>query len=398
MSAMLKRITVVALLLAACATASAQETPSRSIVRLSYIPGNFALPVLVGIEHGMFAREGLTVSIVPVTDESIIMRSLTAGATDFAIGSQSVLLSVAQNKLDTRVVAIAGYGREMELVVPAWDTATKSFADIKGKSVVLLNGIHNFDAVPELYRGLALSKPPMRLSDISIQFIALTNLEQIFDPKFRTIYTQRKVGGIFVFREYTSRYVNEKKARVITSNADLAKLIGRRGAQPLFASKLILDRDPKAVQRFVRGWARAAQQISDPAHKAAVVRTLQIYYLRQHGGVLEREVAELYVSAAKYDRVAWTEEDVAEVTINGKALSAARNLLFAGIKDPNQRPFKDVPDVKSFVDSTYAKKALEELEAEKKAKAAEGDKPKGEAPGKKDDKPAVPPTAPPKQN
>jgi ABC-type nitrate/sulfonate/bicarbonate transport system substrate-binding protein len=358
----------------------------------------------VGIEHGMFAREGLTVSIVPVTDESTIMRSLTAGATDFAVGSQAVLLSVGQNKLDARVVAVAGYGRDIELVVPAWDTTTKSFADIKGKSVVLLNGIHHFDAVPELYRGLALSKPPMRLSDVGIQFVALANLEQIFDPKFRPIYTQRKVGGIFVLREYAARYVAEKKARVVASDEDITKLIGRRGAQPLFASKLILDRDPKAAQRFVRAWARAAQQISDPAHKAAVVRTLQIYYLRQHGGVLRQDLAELYVSAAKYDRVVWTDEDTHEATINGKALSAARNILFAGIKDPNQRPFKDVPDIKAYIDSTYAKKALEDLAAEKKAalepkppapKAPEAEKPKGEAPAKKEETPAP---APPKAN
>jgi ABC-type nitrate/sulfonate/bicarbonate transport system substrate-binding protein len=84
------------------ASAAAQEGRGRSIVRLSYIPGNFALPVLVGIEHGMFAREGLSVSAVPVTDEGTIIRSLTAGATDFAIGSQSVLLSAAQNKLEGR--------------------------------------------------------------------------------------------------------------------------------------------------------------------------------------------------------------------------------------------------------------------------------------------------------
>jgi hypothetical protein len=226
----------------------------------------------------------------------------------------------------------------------------------------------------------------MRLADVNVHFMSLANLEQVLDPRFRQGYTQRKFGGIFVFREYSQRYVDDKKARVIANNAEITKLIGRRGAQPLFASKLILDRDPKAVQRFVRGWARALQQIADPAHKAAVVRTLQIYYLRQHGGVLRQDLAELYVTAASYDRVAWTDEDIAEVTINGKALSAARNLLFANIKEPDKRPFGVVPDVKSFVDMSYAKQAMADLEAEKKAAP-----PKGEAPAKKEEKPAAPP-------
>jgi ABC-type nitrate/sulfonate/bicarbonate transport system substrate-binding protein len=412
MSGILRRLFLFTFLVTSAAASVAEEPRSRSIIRLSYIPGNAALPVLVGIEHGMFAREGLSVSIVPVTDEGTIMRSLAAGATDFAIGSQSVLLSAAQNKIDARVVAIASSSRDIELVVPVWDTATKSLADIKGKTILLLNGIHNFDAVPELYRALALSKPAMRLSDINIQFIALANLEQIFHPDFRKIYVQRKVGGIFMFREYSSRHVDDKKARVIANDADVTKLIGRRGAQPLFASKLILDRDPKAVERFVRGWARSLQQINDTAHRPAVVRTLQIYYLRQHGGILKKETAEQYVTAAKYDRLVWTDQDTAEATINGKALSAARNILFASIKDPAKRPFGAVPDVKGFIDSTFATKALDDLETEKKAiaakppengnppapeaaapKKAEGDKPQGDAPAKKEEKPAAPPAA-----
>jgi ABC-type nitrate/sulfonate/bicarbonate transport system substrate-binding protein len=418
MSGRLTRLFLVTLIATFAGAAVAEEPRSRSIIRLSYIPGNAALPVLVGIEHGMFAREGLSISIVPVTDESTVMRSLTAGATDFAIGSQAVLLSAAQNKVEARVVAIASSSRDIELVVPAWDTAAKSFADIKGKTILLLNGIHNFDAVPELYRALALSKPAMRLSDINVQFITLANLEQVFHPNFQKIYAQRKIGGIFMFREYTSRYVEEKKARVIAGDAELTKLIGRRGAQPLFASKLILDRDPKAVQRFVRGWARAMQQVNDPQHRAAVIRTLQIYYLRQHGGVVNEATAQNYVAAAKYDRVLWTDQDTAEVTINGKALSAARNLLFANIKDPAKRPFSDVPEIKGYIDSSYAKKALEDLEAEKKVlaakppengnpavtgtekpKTAEGDKPQADTPAKPEAKPAAPPpAASPKQN
>lgn len=419
MRSFLTRLFVVALVAAGCGAAIAEEPRGRSIIRLSYIPGNAALPVLVGIEHGMFAREGLSISIVPVTDEGTIMRSLTAGATDFAIGSQSVLLSAAQNKVEARVVAIASASRDIEFVVPAWDTQTKSLGDIKGKTILVLNGIHNFDAVPELYRAMALSKPPMRLSDVTIQFVSLANLEQIFHPSFQKTYAQRKVGGILMFREYTSRYVEEKKARVVASDAVLTKLIGRRAAQPLFASKLVIDRDPKAVERFVRAWARAMQQINDPAHRPEVVRTLQIYYLRQHGGILKQETAESYVTAAKFDRVVWTDQDTAEVTINGKALSAARNLLFASIKDPAKRPFGHVPDVKAFIDSSFAKKALEDLEAEKKAvaakpsengnpstaneaaapKAAEGEKPRSEAPSKTEEKPAAaPPAAAPKPN
>lgn len=390
-----------------------KETPKRPILRLSYIPGNFALPVLIAIEHGIFAHEGLSVSPVPVTDESAILRSLAMGGTDFAVGSQSALISVAGNKLDAKVVAIAGAAREIDLVVPIWDTTTKTFADVKGKTVVLLNGVHNFDAVPELYRALALSKPPMKLSDVSIQFVDLANLKVIMDPAAKQVYTQRKLAGVLMLREFTQSYVDEKKARVVLKNEDLTKLIGRRGAQPLFASKLMLTRFPDDTQRFVRAWARTMQYISDPANKVAVVRVLQIYYLRQYGYLLKKELAEQYIANTDYRHVMWTKEDIAEVNINARAMSAARNILFARIKDPEQRPFKTPVAVDDYVEMSFAKKALDDLDAEKKRvaeKPPENGNPlpktvtapktvEGDAPAKKEEKPQeAPPATAPKQN
>ncbi len=415
MSGLFKRLILVSIFVSISAMAAAQEAQKRPTLRLSYIPGNFALPVLVGIEHGMFAHEGLSISPVPVTDEGAILRSLAMGGTDFAIGSQSTLISIAGNKLDAKVVAAAGAAREIDLVVPAYDTTTKNFADVKGKTVVVLNGVHNFDAVPELYRALALSKPPMKLSDINIQFVDLANLKVIMDPAAKQTYAQRRLAGVFMLREFTQHYVDEKKARVVYSNENLTKLIGRRGAQPLFASKLMLTRFPNDVQKFVRAWARSMRYVSDPANKTAVVRVLQIYYLRQYGYLLKKELAEQYIGNTDFSPVVWTKEDIAEVNINARALSAARNLLFARIKDPEQRPFKTPVAVDDFVEMSYAKKAIDDLEAEKKAvaekppgngnpsvagpKTATGEAPKEKAPAMKDEKPEPAPSAtPPKQN
>jgi len=398
----LSKLFFVATIFAFSGTAAAQEAPARSTLRLSYIPGNFALPVLVGIEHGMFAHEGLSISPVPVTDEGAILRSLGMGGTDFAIGSQSTLISIAGNKLDAKVVAIAGAAREIDLVVPVWDTTTQKFSDIKGKTVVLLNGVHNFDAVPEIYRAAVLSKPPMKLSDFNVQFVDLANLKVIMDPAAKAVYTQRKLAGVLMLREFTQSYVDEKKARVVLSNEEITKLIGRRGAQPLFASKLMITRFPNDVQRFVRAWARSMQYVADPANKTAVVRVLQIYYLRQYGYLLKKELAEQYLANTDYRHVMWAKEDIAEVNINARALSAARNLLFARIKDPEQRPFKTPVAVDDYVEMSFAKKALDDLAAEKKAaaeKPPQTQKPQGEAPAKKEEKPPeASPSPAPKQN
>jgi len=344
-----------------------KPTSSRSIVRLSYIPGNSALPVLVGIEHGHFAREGLTVSPVPVTDEGVVLRSLATGGTDFAISSQTELISLVGNKIEARVVASAGRGREIDLVAPIWDKTVKSLPDLKGRTVLLLNGVHNFDAVPELYRALALSKPPLRLSDVRVRFINLADLKSIMDPRAKPTYVKWNIGALLMFREYTAGYVDEKKARVVVTGEDISKLIGRRGAQPLFASNLVLTKSPDTVQRFIRAWARTLRYISNPANEDAVVRVLQIYYLRQYGYPLKRELAQRYVAGTSYDHVVWTEHDIAEANINAKAMSAARNLLFTRIKDPAKRPFQTAVTVDKHVDMSFAKKALAEIESAEKA-------------------------------
>lgn len=350
-----------------------KPSQNRSIVRLSYIPGNFALPVLVGIEHGHFAREGLSVSPVPVTDEGVILRSLATGGTDFAISSQSELISLVGNKIEARVVASAGRGREIDLVAPIWDKSVKSLPDLKGKTVLLLNGVHNFDAVPELYRALALSKPRLRLSDVRVRFINLADLKSIMDVRSRPTYAKWNIGALLMFREFTAGYVDEMKARVVMSGEDIGKLIGRRGVQPLFASKLVLTRNPKTVQRFVRAWARTLRYLSDPANKAAVVHVMQIYYLRQYGYPLKRELAAKYVAGTRYDHVVWTEHDIAEANINAKAMSAARNLLFTRIKDSAKRPFQSAVTVDNYIDMSFAKKVLAELEREEKGEKATSD-------------------------
>jgi len=262
---------------------------------------------------------------------------------------------------------VAGYGREIDLVVPAWDTTTKSLAQLKGKTLLLLNGVHNFDAVPEIYRALALSKPPMKLSDINIQFIDVANLHNVFDPRFRPVHAKNNIGGVFMLREFSAHYVDDKRARVVLSNDDLTQLVGRIGAQPLFASKLIIEKEPATVERFVRGWGRTLQYVSTPGNKEAITRLLQIYYIRQYGLALNPSLAQQYISRTKYDRLGWSERDLSEVTINARALSAARNLLFARIKEADKRPFKTVPPVAEFIDMSFAKKAIATLQAEHKA-------------------------------
>ncbi len=125
---------------------------------------------------------------------------------------------------------------------------------------------------------------------------------------------------------------------------------------------------PGTIQRFVTAWVKTLDYIHN--NKTTWRSSSPYYFGRQFGVPLNKEEAELFVSLIKYDRAAWTENDIKEININGQAISAARNLLFASIKDPAKRPFQTAPDVTAYFDDSFVKKAVAALEEDKKKRAA----------------------------
>lgn len=401
---LVRRLGVALLLLFAAELASAQNPPApanpgeaaaareRRVVRVAYIPGTAALPVIVGLERGLFLREGLIVSPLPVTDLNSVMNGLNGGYFDIAVGSQSWLLDIAHNgKIGAKVVAIDSHGREMELIGPAWDKSIKTLADLKGRTILFIQGIHNFDAVTEFYRVLSFSK--LKLSDVRIVFIPMDQTGAIFaqDAKTKAAVQQRKIAGVYAPREITVTYTENKTARVVASNDEITSLIGRRAARPVLASAATIKNTPGTIQRFVNAWVKTQDYIVSDKSDAA--NLLNLYFARQFGQPLTKERAEYYVGLAKYDRADWGEEDIKEININGRAVSAARNILFSSIKDEKKRPFQTAPTVDAYFDRSFVTKALEKRAADKKAEAEKKAGPPTPSAAEKD--PTVAPPGPP---
>ena len=295
------------------------------IVRFSYIPGPQALPTIIARERGFFRREGLIVSALPVTRQQAIVDSLRAGITDFATGSQAWLLDVAQAKVPMKVVAMNGHGRQMELIVPSWDTRTKKMADFRGKTILLLRGTHNFDAIAEFFKILLFNR--MKLGDVRFSFVTLPQLRTFLskNKKVQALLRRRRIAGFLGYREHTNFYVENKSARVVLSNAQISKLLGRNGPRPLFASAAIVKEHPETVQRFVNAWVAALDYLNRNEDQA--VRLLRVYLARQFGRTLSKERARFYVHSIKYGRFKWTPQDVRKPTSTAR-LSARAAISF----------------------------------------------------------------------
>src|SRR5690606_23938516 len=75
--------------------AQTKDGGEQRLVRISYSTGWDALPIVVALERGLFARHGLIVSGVAAGSAGVLAQSLHAGSTDIAIMPQRAFLAMA---------------------------------------------------------------------------------------------------------------------------------------------------------------------------------------------------------------------------------------------------------------------------------------------------------------
>jgi sulfonate transport system substrate-binding protein len=307
--------------------AAAQQ--KQTLVRFSFSSGWDALPAIVAIERGFFAQEGLVVSGLAVPSSQAVMESLAAGSTDFAAVPQRTLLIMAAAKAPVNVIAMAGWGTETELVVPKSDTATKSIADLKGKTIAVGQGS---EAYPALIR--LLNKAKIRPSEVRIKSLSPAELTRAFQNKL--------ADAVIESRHFTSVLLKNGQARVVLSNKEIVETLGLVGAAPLLGQTSMIEKEPATVQKFVNAWIKALKYIGRDRKDAA--QLLRIFLHRQ-GTLVSEELAESWVGMTRYDRFVWSPADVADAEFNGWGLKEGGVL-------------KVLPKLDGYVDNRFAEKAV----------------------------------------
>jgi len=327
----LKKISV--LVLAGCllivGVAGAATAQNHPFVRFSFGSGWTALPAIVAIERGFFAQQGLTVSGMAVSSATAVMQSIAVGSTDFATVPQRTLLVMAAAKLPVTVVAMNGWGTQLELVVRKGDKRTRSLKDLKGKTIAVGTAS---DAYPVLIRLLNAAK--MRPSDVIIRTLSASRLV--------TALKSKRADAVFAFRHFTSVLVQSKQGRVVMSNARIAKALGRVGATPLIVNNRFLKMKPKTVQKFVTAWVRALKYIQKDPKDAA--NLLRIYFHRQ-GVTVSSKLAASWIPMTRYDRYVWSRAAIADAEYNGWGLKAGKIL-------------KIRPKLAGYIQNRFAARAL----------------------------------------
>ncbi len=299
-----------------------------ALVRLSFSSGWDALPAVVAIERGFFAAEGLVVSGLAVTSATAVINSLNAGSTDFAAVPQRVLLVMAAAKVPVKVVAMGGWGTEMELVAKP-GSGIGSLIDLKAKRLAVLRGS---EAFPVLIR--LLNRARMRPSDVKITQLPANDLIKALEKNL--------ADAVFETRHHTSPMVQSGQALVIMTAKDVTDAIGFIGAMPLITRDALIEKEPGTVQKFVTAWVKGLKYIQqDPDD---VARILGIFFHRQ-GVKVTADIAKSWVRMVKYDQYVWSPGVIADAEYNGWGLNAGGILKVA-------------PKLAGYVDNRFAERAV----------------------------------------
>src|SRR5712691_11234905 len=116
---------------------SAQDTPKMTTVRAAYVPVATWLPAWVALDKSIFAKHGLTVTLTPIQNLSLLPG--TGGRQfEFAASTPTDLIKAVAAGLD--VVASAGEAIEVKSnptthVIVRKDSGLKSAGELKGKAI-----------------------------------------------------------------------------------------------------------------------------------------------------------------------------------------------------------------------------------------------------------------------
>ena len=303
-----------------------------ALARLTFSSGWDALPAIVGIERGFFAQEGLVVSGLAITSPEAVINSLATGSTDFAVVPQRVMLVMVAAKAPVKIIAMGGWGTELELVARP-DAGIKSVADLKGKTIATLRGS---EALPALIR--LLNQAKLKPTDLKIVNMSADDLLKVLADK--------KADAVFETRHFTGPLIQNKSGVVVFDAASITKAIGWIDAIPLVTGAETVAKDPKLVQKFANGWAKALAYIRQDPQDAG--RLLEIFFHRQ-GVRVTPQMAESWVAMTKYDQIGWSDAAVADAEYNGWALNIGKILKVA-------------PKLKGFVDNRFADAAAKALQ------------------------------------
>jgi ABC-type nitrate/sulfonate/bicarbonate transport system substrate-binding protein len=259
------------------------------------------IPLDVGMKYGFFAKQGLEIEEINFVGGSQLAQAITAGAVDITLSGGPDMAFTAKGAPEIAVATITTSPAFMGIAVGSQSTARKS-DDLKGKKIAVTSpGSLTYWLVDELNRVKGWTGDD-RAVPIAIGGAPPTQLAAI-----RTGQVDGSIGGLQVGYQLEEQHAG----RLLVDISDYVKTLELFVA---FASTAIVQQNPDAVRRFLKGWYEAVAFMK--SHKVETVE-LASQVLNWSPAVTERS----------YDHT------IAHFSLTGKFEPAALDKLRASFVD-----------------------------------------------------------------
>jgi NitT/TauT family transport system substrate-binding protein len=274
LSPLLRGAVAAALLVAATATVSAAE---KVTFMIDWLPaGDKAVPYL-GVQKGLFAAEGLEVTIQSGRGSSDVVTKLATGSVDMGTGGLAALLQAkAENNVPVKAV-MSLYTLQPDAIFTTEGSGITSLKDVAGKKIATATFSSSNVAWPLVLQanGIDPSKVELLKADPATLAPMLASGQVVATINWITVAP--------AFEKPLSE--THKKLNIIQwSN------YGFDGyGLSVFASDKMLTQKPETVKKFLRAYAKANEMaIADPKAAAAALKAM---VPEVDTGVAEKEFA-----------------------------------------------------------------------------------------------------------
>lgn len=215
------------------------------------------LPLNVGMEAGIFERQGLTIEALDFAGGAKIAQAMAARAVDISLSAGPDMAFVAKGAPEIAVGAITESPAFMAFCVGAQSTARTS-DDLKGKKVGITSpGSLTEWLVNELDRVKGWNAEGDRIVKVAIGGATPTAMAALKTGQVDATISARQVG--YLFEE-------QQAGRLLF---DAAEYVHTIEMNTIFASTVLVQQNPDAVRRFLKGWYETVAFMK--SHKAESV-------------------------------------------------------------------------------------------------------------------------------
>jgi ABC-type nitrate/sulfonate/bicarbonate transport system substrate-binding protein len=235
------------------------------------------LPLDIGVEQGLFAKQGIEIEHAELAGDAKLQQGLVAGSVDFGLGSGPGMAFAAKGSPVVAVAAFAGPPRNIAAIVLN-NSGLEKVADLKGKAIAvsttgsLSDWLAKQMAIQEGWGQDGIRAVPLGAIPTSIAALKT-----------------RQVDAVVLAAEAGFRLEEQNEGHVLAS---MDRYAPNFITHVVFAQKSLVATNPDLVRRFLRGFFDAIAFLK--THREETSRLAERLLL--HSPSLARRVYDLEAS------------------------------------------------------------------------------------------------------